>query len=164
MFDLQVLALQGDITRVITFQLARETSNRSYPEIGVRRSAPPDVASRRRSREGGEDREDQPVPRVAVRVFPREAELDSRSRRHAARQLALSLRQRHGQSERAQPRRSADCGRRRRGGQGEGRTAHQVRRAVAAREPASDDARRGGRAARFVPGQHRKNRHLVQPG
>ena len=35
MFDLQVLALQGDITRVITFQLARETSNRSYPEIGV---------------------------------------------------------------------------------------------------------------------------------
>lgn len=35
MFDLQVLAFQGDVTRVITFQLARETSNRSYPEIGV---------------------------------------------------------------------------------------------------------------------------------
>lgn len=35
MFDLQMLALQGDITRVITFQLARETSNRSYAEIGV---------------------------------------------------------------------------------------------------------------------------------
>ena len=35
MFDLQVLAWQGDITRVITFQLARETSNRTYPEIGV---------------------------------------------------------------------------------------------------------------------------------
>jgi len=35
MFDLQVLALQGDITRVITFQLARETSNRTYPEVGV---------------------------------------------------------------------------------------------------------------------------------
>ena len=35
MFDLQVLALQGDITRVTTFQLARETSNRTYPEIGV---------------------------------------------------------------------------------------------------------------------------------
>jgi len=35
MFDLQLLALQGDITRVITFQLARETSNRSYTEIGV---------------------------------------------------------------------------------------------------------------------------------
>jgi hypothetical protein len=35
MFDLQLLALQGDVTRVITFQLARETSNRSYNEIGV---------------------------------------------------------------------------------------------------------------------------------
>src|SRR5689334_16933685 len=35
MFDLQVLAFQSDVTRVTTFQLARETSNRSYPEIGV---------------------------------------------------------------------------------------------------------------------------------
>lgn len=36
MFDLQVLAMQGDVTRVITFQLARETSNRSYlAETGV---------------------------------------------------------------------------------------------------------------------------------
>ncbi len=34
-FDLQCLAYQGDVTRVITFQLARETSNRTYPEIGV---------------------------------------------------------------------------------------------------------------------------------
>jgi hypothetical protein len=35
MFDLQVLALQGDVTRVITHQLARETSTRTYPEVGV---------------------------------------------------------------------------------------------------------------------------------
>ena len=35
MFDLQALALQGDVTRVITFQLARESSNRTYSEIGV---------------------------------------------------------------------------------------------------------------------------------
>lgn len=35
MFDLQLLAFQGDVTRVISFQLARETSNRTYPEIGV---------------------------------------------------------------------------------------------------------------------------------
>lgn len=35
MFDLQLLAYQGDITRVCTFQIARETSNRTYPEIGV---------------------------------------------------------------------------------------------------------------------------------
>ena len=35
MFDLQVLAYQTDMTRVITFALARERSIRSYPEIGV---------------------------------------------------------------------------------------------------------------------------------
>lgn len=35
MFDLQILAMQGDVTRVMTFQLARETSTRTYPEIGV---------------------------------------------------------------------------------------------------------------------------------
>lgn len=35
MFELQLLAFQGDITRITTFQLARETSNRVYPETGV---------------------------------------------------------------------------------------------------------------------------------
>jgi hypothetical protein len=35
MFDLQVLALRTDLTRVITFQLARESSTRTYPQIGV---------------------------------------------------------------------------------------------------------------------------------
>ena len=35
MMDLQVLALQADLTRVVTFQLAREASTRTYPQIGV---------------------------------------------------------------------------------------------------------------------------------
>jgi hypothetical protein len=35
MFDLQVLAYQCDLTRVITFMMGREVSNRTYPEIGV---------------------------------------------------------------------------------------------------------------------------------
>ena len=35
MFDLQVLAFQADITRVISFQLCRELNTRAYPEIGV---------------------------------------------------------------------------------------------------------------------------------
>jgi hypothetical protein len=35
MFDLQVLAFQSDLTRVITFMLGPEQSNRTYPEIGV---------------------------------------------------------------------------------------------------------------------------------
>ncbi len=35
MFDLQTLAYQSDLTRVITFMVSRELSGRSYPEIGV---------------------------------------------------------------------------------------------------------------------------------
>jgi hypothetical protein len=35
MFDLQTLAYQTDMTRVITFMMGRGQSNRSYPEIGV---------------------------------------------------------------------------------------------------------------------------------
>jgi hypothetical protein len=35
MFDLQLLAYQGDVTRVATLMLGREFSGRTYPEIGV---------------------------------------------------------------------------------------------------------------------------------
>ena len=35
MIDLQVLAMQADMTRVSTFMIGREVSGRSYPEIGV---------------------------------------------------------------------------------------------------------------------------------
>ncbi len=35
LFDLQVLAYQSDLTRVVTFMMGRELSGRAYPEIGV---------------------------------------------------------------------------------------------------------------------------------
>lgn len=35
MFDLQVLALRADLTRVITFMMSRETTQRTYNKIGV---------------------------------------------------------------------------------------------------------------------------------
>ena len=35
LYDLQILAFQGDITRVVSFQFTRELTNRTYPEIGV---------------------------------------------------------------------------------------------------------------------------------
>ena len=35
MMDLQVIAFQTDMTRVITFMLGREGSNRRYREIGI---------------------------------------------------------------------------------------------------------------------------------
>src|SRR5262249_3566408 len=35
MFDLQTLAYQGDVTRVVSFLLSREQSARAYPQLGV---------------------------------------------------------------------------------------------------------------------------------
>ena len=35
MYDLQILAFQADITRVVSFQFTREHNDRTYPEIGV---------------------------------------------------------------------------------------------------------------------------------
>jgi Protein of unknown function (DUF1552) len=35
MYDLLVLAFQANITRVVTFMVAREISNRTYPQVGV---------------------------------------------------------------------------------------------------------------------------------
>jgi hypothetical protein len=35
MFDLQVLAYQSDLTRVISFMIGKELSGRTYPELGV---------------------------------------------------------------------------------------------------------------------------------
>jgi hypothetical protein len=35
MFDLQLLALQSDLTRVVTFMIGREQSTRTYPQVGV---------------------------------------------------------------------------------------------------------------------------------
>ena len=82
MFDLQVLALQGDVTRVITFQLARETSNRTYPEIGVPDPHHPLTHHGNDPEKIAQDGEDQRVPRVAVRLVPGEAEGHAGGRRH----------------------------------------------------------------------------------
>jgi hypothetical protein len=35
MYDLMVLAYQADVTRVMTFMVSREVSNRTYPQVGV---------------------------------------------------------------------------------------------------------------------------------
>jgi hypothetical protein len=35
MYDLMLLAYQADVTRVITFMVSREVSNRTYPQVGV---------------------------------------------------------------------------------------------------------------------------------
>src|SRR5207237_3528940 len=125
-------------------------------------SASPADAPRQQS---GKDRahgEDQRVPCVALRVLPREAEVDARRRRHAAGSLDGPLRQRHGQPERPRSREPADHRRRRRRGPDEGRTAHQLRGTDAAGEPAPDAAREGRRAPRQVCRQPGKGRRAAR--
>ena len=51
MFDLQVLALQTDMTRVVSFKTGRDASNRSFPESGSDRAFHP--ASHHGGREDG---------------------------------------------------------------------------------------------------------------
>ncbi len=80
MFDLQVLAFQGDVTRVITFQLARETSNRTYPEIGVPDPHHPLSHHGNDPEKIARMAKINALPRVAVRGVPREA---ARPRRKA---------------------------------------------------------------------------------
>lgn len=38
MFDLQVLALQADLTRVVTFKIGYDLSNKTFPESGTNKS------------------------------------------------------------------------------------------------------------------------------
>ena len=85
MFDLQVLAYQADLTRVITFMIGRELSGATYPEIGV-----PD-AHHPLSHHQNDPEKIAKLAKInayhvtAVRVLPREAAVDARRRRLAAR-------------------------------------------------------------------------------
>ena len=59
MFDLQVLAFQADMTRVVTFLIGRELSNRTYPAHRDHRGAPLRLASPEQRGADREAREDQ---------------------------------------------------------------------------------------------------------
>ena len=56
MYDLMALAYQANITRVVTFMVSREVSNRTYPQVGVHRRPPRDLAPPEPRREDGEER------------------------------------------------------------------------------------------------------------
>ena len=54
MFDLLALAYQADLTRVFTFMMAREVSQRTYPNLGV--TEPHHSISHHGNRAGGDRR------------------------------------------------------------------------------------------------------------
>ena len=114
MFDLQFLALQTDLTRVVTFMMGREQEHpRLSADRGARR-APSPVAPRGRS---GTDRrhvEDQRVPRQVDLRLPGAAAGRGGRRRIAARQHDHPLRRRH-LEQHAAPRKQPAARRPRRG-------------------------------------------------
>ena len=100
MYDLLAVAYQADVTRVFTFMLSRELSQRTYPNIGV-------TEQHHSVSHHGNDPE-KIAQNVKVNTyhmtlfakFLEKLQLDARRRRLAARSLADLLRRRHGQSER----------------------------------------------------------------
>ena len=105
MFDMQALAFQTDTTRVITFQIGREQSGATYPQIGVSDSHHPILAPRRRPEQDRQPAAHQHLPRLAARLLPRQAGGHCRWRRLGARQRRHPVRQRH---QRRQPARFAE--------------------------------------------------------
>ncbi|SPF42282.1 hypothetical protein SBA4_2900027 [Candidatus Sulfopaludibacter sp. SbA4] len=111
MIDLQAIAFQADMTRVVSFMMAREGSNagglvhdgarRQQSELPFDRSfrrAPLRDAPHERSGKDREGAQDQHPSRGYVRVHAEEAAIDAIDagwRRHIARPLADSLRQQH---------------------------------------------------------------------
>ena len=112
MLDLQLLAFQSDLTRVITFMISKEQSARPYPQIGVPEAHHPlshhgnlpDLIAHMSK-----------INRYHTQIFARvsrEAARGPRRRRHAARPHDDPLRVRHLQQQRARRRQPAADARR----------------------------------------------------
>ena len=84
-YNLMHLAFQGDISRVFTFMIGHEASDRGYAHIGIPETHHSISHHGNDAGEAGEVREDRHVPDRQVRRVPREAEGDAGRRRHAAR-------------------------------------------------------------------------------
>ena len=158
MFDLQVLAYQSDLTRVITFMVGREFSSRTYPEIGAPGGHHPAVARAQPRKPAAACRHQHP-PRRAGGLLPRPPALHAGRRRHAAGPRAAVLRRRdvRGRPPALEPADGAG-GRRRRAVQG--RPAPALPGRAAAGQPAPDRAGEVRDAPGQDPRQHRAPRPL----
>ena len=147
MCDLQVLAYQADLTRVVTFMLGREFSGVTYPQIGVPDAHHPITHHQQ------EPEKIAKVAKINAYHVTQFAYLLDRLRSTPDGDGSLldhvthDVRDRHGRLQRPRsPQHSAAAGGRRRGS-AQGRTSHPVSEGDAAREPAPDAARQARRAA-----------------
>ena len=96
MFDLQVLAYQTDLTRVITFMLGRELSGRTFPEIGVAESHHPISHHQNDPASWPTWRRSSVITRRCSRITSKSCRPHAGRRRLAARPHGDRLRRRHG--------------------------------------------------------------------
>ena len=158
MFDLLTLAYRADITRVFTFMMAREVSNRTYTQVGVTEGHHAVSHHQNRADKLEWLAQDPDVPHRAVRRFRPQARHVQRRRRLAARSHDPSLRQQHEQQQCSRSLPAAECRRRRRLRPLERRPARHVRRTHADDELARHAARQGRRQHREARRQHRARR------
>ncbi len=155
LYDLQLLAYQSDLTRVITFMYGREQTGRPYPQIGIPEPHHPLTHHQNDRREDGEVHHHSDVSRQAVRVVSGEAARDARRRWVAARSRDPSLWIGNQQQRSPYPRSVADPAARRGRGNDQGRPPPRLSRRHAVDESAVDAAQQDGRPSRENRRQHR---------
>ena len=100
MFDLLAVAYQADLTRVFTFMIGRELSNRTYTQLDL---SEPHHAISHHANDPAKVAAHTKINTYHVGLFAKFIERlrsDAGRRRHAARSLADLLRRRHGRRER----------------------------------------------------------------
>ncbi len=113
MYELQWLAFQADLTRVVTFMLGRELNFRTYPEIGLTQGH--HTMSHHQEKPENIERYAKlnTYQTDLFAWFLNKLAVDAGGRRHVARPLAVLVRRPFEQSELARALRSADRARRR---------------------------------------------------
>ena len=159
MFDLQVLAYQSDLTRVITFMMGREISGRTYPEIGVNEAHHPISHHQNDQTKIATVAKINTFHMTLFCVLPGEAARDPGRRRLAARSHAAPLRVGHVRQQRAFAERPAAPGGGRRRRAGTGRASPEIPER-AARQSAPEPPRQARRADR----EDREQRRTVGVG
>ena len=158
LFDLIALAYQADLTRVASYIMVAEGTNRTYNHIGVSDSFHPV------SHHANDLSRIEKLVKIQTwhmerfAAFVKKIAADSRWRRHAARPRDVPVRLEHVQQRSAQRTPAADDPRRRRERRAQGRPAHRAARADAARQSSPDDSRQDRRTAGLVRRQHGHDR------
>ena len=158
MCDLQVLAYQADLTRVVTFMLGREFSGVTYPQIGVPDAHHPITHHQQ------EPEKIAKVAKINAYHVTQFAYLLDKLRSTPDGDGSLldhvidDLRDRHGRLQRPRPAQHSPPAGGRRRGSAQGRTSHPISEGDAAGEPAPDAAGQAGRALGSDRRQHRQAR------